>query len=218
MVNIAFTPALGDAIQVPISDCCDELDTVAVRFSAVLGYQDYRQVVEGHLKVQVWSDIASPDVQGWRAYDFEVPSGSASQQDKEGPRSSGAVSATGIPDTRVVLRPAGTSSSSGNQRSSHDDGSQRLEASVPVSVRNARNFSFTYRAVYSSGYIEWLGTYGHNGYAEVIRENLKGLNLSKGWSEAGRIFTLDGTNDSPVTIAMFDNVEEYDIWAFPRGL
>lgn len=218
MVNIAFTPALGDAIQVPISDCCDELDTVAVRFAAVLGYQEYRQVVEGHLKVQVWSDIASPDVQGWRAYDFEVPPGSASQQDKEGPGSSGAVSATGISDNRVVLRPAGTSSSSGERRSSHDDGSQRLEASVRVSVRNARNFSFTYRVVYSSGDIEWLGTYGHNGYAEVIRENLKGLNLSKGWSEAGRIFTLDGTNDSPVTIAAFDNVEEYDIWAFPRGL
>ncbi|KAH6917562.1 hypothetical protein BKA70DRAFT_338621 [Coprinopsis sp. MPI-PUGE-AT-0042] len=214
MVDIAFTPALGEAIQVPISDCCDELDTVAVRFAAVLGYQEYRQVVDGHFKVQVWSDIASPDVQGWRAHDFELAVGSDGS-------SATAVPATSTSGTKVVRLTGGPSSSGGqsDQRPLRDSGkTQRLEASIPVSVRNARNFSFTYRIVYASGDIKWLGTYGHNGYAEVVRENLKGLNLSKGWSEAGRLFTLDGSEGSPVTIAAFENVEEYDVWAFPRGL
>lgn len=217
-VNIAFTPALGDAIQVPISDCCDELDTVAVRFSAVLGHHEYRQVMDGHFKVQVWSDIASPDVQGWRAYDFEAVSiQSAFQLQHE---EASLASVIGNPGQLIQL--AGTSSSSNTLGRTAplnlSDGRQRLEASVPVSVRNARNFSFTYRITYSSGHIEWLGTYGHNGYAEVIRESLKGLNLSKDWSEAGRIFTLDGSNETPVTIAAFENVEGYDVWAFPRGL
>ena len=215
-VNIAFTPALGDAIQVPISDCCDELDTVAVRFAAVLGHHEYRQAMDGHLKIQLWSDIASPDVQGWRAYDFKALSSRSSSQlqDEEGTP----LSAIG---GGQLIQLAGVSSSSQIGRTAPlnlSDGGQRLEASVPVSVRNARNFSFTYRIVYSSGHIEWLGTYGHNGYAEVVRESLKGLNLSKGWSEAGRIFTLDGSNTEPVNIAAFEDVEAYDIWAFPRGL
>lgn len=222
MVDIAFTPALGEAIQVPISDCCDELDTVAVRFAAVLGYREYQQVLEGHLKVQVWSDIASPDVQGWRAHDFHVVIGSggatASHEEEV------AVPATSSSGTQVApvrltspVPPLSSAVLSSSSSSSDDAGSQRLEASIPVSVRNARNFSFTYRAVYASGDVKWLGTYGHNGYAEVVRENLRGLNLSKGWSEAGRIFTLDGSSSSPVTIAAFENIEEYDVWAFPRG-
>lgn len=216
MVDIAFTPALGEAIQVPISDCCDELDTVAVRFAAVLGYHEYRQVVDGHLKVQVWSDIASPDVQGWRAYNFGVVGG------RDGSNRATAAPATSTSGAKVVRLTGGPSSSGGqssDQNPLRDGGTtQRLEASIPVSVRNARNFSFTYRIVYASGDITWLGTYGHNGYAEVVRENLKGLSLSKGWSEAGRLFTLDGSEGSPVTIAAFENVEEYDVWALPRGL
>ncbi|EAU93432.1 hypothetical protein CC1G_04411 [Coprinopsis cinerea okayama7 len=197
-MQIVFKPAIGEKITVPISDCCDEQDTVILRFTATLGHQEYQQAVEGSLKVQLFSDVPSPKPEGWKAHNFEIEAA--------------------LPDgTSEVARDDTRSTFIGLAEPDDQGGvhQRQLVCYVPVLVRNVRNFSFTYRIQYASGNIRWLGSYGKDGSVVIVRGGLKGLDLGQGWTDSGRVYALDATT-APVSIASFSNITDYSIWAFPR--
>lgn len=78
---------------------------------------------------------------------------------------------------------------------------EQIELSAPLRIANDTShrftYSYTYRLVYASGRIEWLGAFGSDGKFEIIPEGLDYFNEGYGWIETfgregptGKVFTV----------------------------
>lgn len=128
--------------------------TAELHFIATVSSADYEHIASGLVKLQVWSDMpASGRSPGeWGEAEFN-PVSLLNEQE---------FSLLPVDEQDELLRTTLT-----------------LDLSVPVSAR--RHFSFTYRLVYPTGEIEWLGAYGHNGALVLSRTDSQPVVLGQGW-------------------------------------
>lgn len=126
-----------------------------LHFTATLSSPaDYDQVASGLIKLQVWSDIPAND-RGTGDWG-EAEFKPVPVADEHG--------FSLLTDERNEIKTSLT-----------------LDFSVPSS---GERFSFTYRMVYPSGEIKWLGHYGHNGTLVLDRADSDPVFLNDGWVPA----------------------------------
>lgn len=161
-MRVSFTPALGQTTVVPVADDAEE---VQLLFRASFDSEEDRaHAKQERIRVEVWSDIP---VEGrapgeWGALAFEHSSEDASRGS----------------DTFSLLPRSDVPSQGEAAAKTHGALHLKLTARLPY-VR--AQFSYTYRLVFPSGEIRWLGEYGRNGSLVLERRDPR-FNLRKGWT------------------------------------
>lgn len=116
--------------------------SLQLRFEARLSSEDYLQLRNVGANLQLWSNIGAASE--WGQLDFQFFS-------SESP----------TVNAMSLLGP-----------SDHDDQSKALSLAVSVPFpTEPLHYSFTYRLVYPSGEIKWLGSFGHNGSLVIDKKN-----------------------------------------------
>ncbi|KAH9947695.1 hypothetical protein B0H21DRAFT_821697 [Amylocystis lapponica] len=91
--------------------------------------------------------------------------------------------------------------SSQDQQSGSAADEQALHVTLPLALcdRAPTKFSYTYRLVYPSGSVRWLGQYGQNGVI-IVERGYPGLNLGAGWrdSDDGSCLLESGAEETEV--------------------
>ncbi|KAJ7462723.1 hypothetical protein B0H11DRAFT_2054004 [Mycena galericulata] len=149
-MRIVFNPALGETVHVSVSGT--RRPTTELHFIAAFSAPaDYEQVASGRVKLQVWSDIPASGRGSGDWGEAEFKPIFPSN------------------DRAFSLLPP------------HEEEEIRTSLAVGFSVPvSGHRFSFTYRLVYPTGEIKWLGAYGHNGTLVLSRTNSPVV-LGKGW-------------------------------------
>ncbi|KAG6832249.1 hypothetical protein H0H92_004214 [Tricholoma furcatifolium] len=180
-MSIVFSPAILDTVHVPINS-----SSTTLKFTATLNTADYDTFQKQGARIQLWSNIpVDGDTSGnWSSCDFEsdlpapvdpqesVKVVSLSNEDEDENHT--------LPPGRTVLS---------------------LRILLPQSNNEQEFFSFTYRILYSSGEIRWLGEFGRNGALILKRADTKvALGLSSEWTykQGGYVYTRTDTKDIPV--------------------
>jgi hypothetical protein len=195
---ITFTPALGETVHVSVPDT--GTTTVQLYFTAVLSPWDLDEFSRNGIKVQVWSDIpaAGRSAGEWGELDF---TGNNPITDDGDPK-----------DTKFSLLPVGHNGDEEDQKNTLS-----LEFSVPLT--GPWRFSFTYRLVYPSGEIRWLGQFGENG-ALVLERAASQLVLGEGWSpqatSGAYLWNTRGRTVEDFEVASLVNPSEYVVWALGK--
>ncbi|KAJ3973173.1 hypothetical protein EV361DRAFT_901339 [Lentinula raphanica] len=195
-MTISFIPAIDEVVRVALPEWHTSDSTVQLRFSAVLGDDDFQQFKQNAMKVQLWSDIPF----------------SGRNQGEWG---------------EIDLSEVGSVSSSGSQVSlvDLDNISERTQnvlsvvCSVPFSGIDSY-LSFTYRLIYSSGEIKWLGQFGRNGMVHLhpSPKNTSGIVFEEGLVEniAPFVWNTHGKQVEDLLIAELTHPEDWSIWAFGK--
>ncbi|KAI9066679.1 hypothetical protein FKP32DRAFT_1621822 [Trametes sanguinea] len=162
-MRLTFSPALGEQTVLKVAPVASGRPaTQSVLFKAA--FEDRETFLDAQangVKVEVWSNIpvAGRSFGEWGAFEFG--------------------------ELRCETVPEGTPTFS--VQDTAQDPEDEEESSLYVHVRAAFHehfdgrFSFTYRLVYPSGEIKWLGTFGRNGEL-VIERGLPGVDLREGWN------------------------------------
>lgn len=132
-MTISFTPALGEIVRIPVSY---DAGIVRLSFTAVLFVREYREIERKGAKLQVWANIpVLGQLPGsWGAYDFQ----DAQLSDDDASRGE---SEDELDFDQVILS---------------------LVINAPLTPAT-KSYSFTYRALYPTGEIRWLGKSDTNG-------------------------------------------------------
>lgn len=191
-MHISFTPALGETVQVPV-DPRPHTTTVDLHFSAALSARDYDDLSKDNVKMQVWSDIpvGGRHAGEWGELDFEVPK-------------------------RSVHPPPSFSLLTAHHNKHHDEVQRNtlsLKFSISLEGQHAR-FSFTYRLLYPSGEIKWLGEFGNNGTL-VLNKTTSRLVLGEGWSlkNDASSWNTRGRLVEDLEVARVAHFSDYTAWA-----
>jgi hypothetical protein len=167
---ISFIPAIDDAVHIAIPEWYSTGNTVELRFSAVLGDEEFQQFKLGEMKVQLWSDIPVHQRREgeWGELDFHEISA--------------------------------------------EDSLLSVVCSVPLPP-SSNHFSFTYRLVFSSGQVKWLGAFGRNGRIHIdnASKNDSGIVFEQGWETPSEWSTY-GKQVDDVQIAQVVRPEEWSFW------
>jgi hypothetical protein len=197
-MDITFTPPLANQIRLFIAPVHS---TAVLNFTAALSSAYHAQFIRDGAKLQVWSDVCLDTEKlhstEWCAFDFQTP-------------------ASPITGSTVSLR-IDTSTHEGN--SVQHDSLLSLQLSVPLTSRKYL-FSFTYRLVYSTGEIEWLGQYGQNGTI-VLEQSQSGSKfiLHEDWSmkNGGYAWTHSSKSVDSLEVARLSSPSDYYIQSIGRG-
>ncbi|KAJ3783799.1 hypothetical protein GGU10DRAFT_272735, partial [Lentinula aff. detonsa] len=151
------------------------------------------------MKVQVWSDISlgGKNEGEWGEIDLhEVPSVLESSNDSQAKISLGL-------DDRV------------------DKPENLLSVICSVPFARSSHYSFTYRVVYSSGEIKWLGQFGRNGtvHIDATSKNTSGIVFEEGLVEktAPFVWSTRGKQVEDLLIAEVAHPEDWSIWAVGKN-
>lgn len=195
-MHILFNPPIGQTL--PISVPFQHL--VQLHFTAVLSSCDHTKLKQSRAKVQLWSDILQegPAADEWGELDFI----------DDHPDEPVDASASRIPTMRttVVDLTNGTGASL-------DPSILSLYCTVPFSGR--LRVSFTYRIVYPSGEIRWLGQFGQNGVL-VLGQTDPHLVLHEAWEVGGGASYVCNMRERPVEglgVARLEDPSDYVVWA-----
>ncbi|KAJ7666458.1 hypothetical protein B0H17DRAFT_265530 [Mycena rosella] len=156
---------------------------------------DYEQIASGRAKLQVWSDIpASGRSSGdWGEADFTAPAHSNSPSENA---------------FSLLL----------DKQRDEIGTSLTLDFWVPLF---AERFSFTYRMVYPTGEIKWLGHYGHNGTLVLDRTDSDPVLLSGGWLMAedgsSRRDWVNGRAVYDLEVAQLSRPADYTAYDVPEN-
>ena len=165
-MNIIFNPPIGDSIQLEISF---SLQTALLHFTAELTAHDHNKLIRDRARIQLWSDLphnvhsASDRDGGWGALDLTYQT-----QATEELSSSHKIS---LGNTCPIL-------------ASKEKVTLFLEVVAPLPMSRNPHFSFTYRILYPSGDIQWLGPFGQNGslFFERSDHDLHKFGLHSSWT------------------------------------
>lgn len=192
---ISFSPAIEETVQVALPEWHTTSSTVEVRFSAVLGDDELRRFRQDGMKVQLWSNIPAGRGDGeWGEMDFhEVESSLGFSSVSSSPPQ-----VSLVPLDYIEEKPNGLLS---------------VTCSVPFSGQS-QHFFFTYRLVYSSGEIAWLGHFHRNGTLIIDVEN-ENVVLEEGWVKDGSQlnWTGGGNEGEDVPIAQLVRLEDWSFWS-----
>ncbi|KAF6766213.1 hypothetical protein DFP72DRAFT_10531 [Ephemerocybe angulata] len=215
-MQLLFSPAIGEAVKIPVSDARVASDNLVLKFEASLGAEDYKRVKEGGVRVQLWSNLPSGNdhTSGrWGELDFQV----AEEQlltiaqplcDRSAANAAYRVNLVGNDQER---RPASV---------------ERLVLSVPVGLAafsGGRRYGFTYRVLYSDGGVVWLGSHGRDGSIVLTGTAIVGAELGEGWSPVGPgghglVRRLDSSDIEGQAIAKVPSLGDHQVWAFDKSL
>lgn len=148
-MSIVFTPSLGDNLQLTVPSI---QDTITLRFTAQLSAQLHAQLKHDRGRVQLWSDLPSlahTSGGNWCEFDFEETIVDDS------------------PNRNAVKMSLTASPNSLHTTTEHF---LTLQVAIPTAIRSQQvQYSFTYRLVYPSGEVKWLGLFGQNGTLVLTR-------------------------------------------------
>ncbi|KAJ3993937.1 hypothetical protein F5050DRAFT_609703 [Lentinula boryana] len=195
---ISFIPAIDEVVRIALPEWHTTGSTVELRFSAVLGDEEFQQFKEHGMKVQVWSDIylGGKNEGEWGEIDLhEVPSVLGSSNDSQ------AKISLGLDD--------------------RDKPENLLSVICSVPFARSSHYSFTYRVVYSSGEIKWLGQFGRNGtvHIDATSKNTSGIVFEEGLVEktAPFVWSTRGKEVEDLLIAEVVHPEDWSIWAVGKN-
>ncbi|TFK41336.1 hypothetical protein BDQ12DRAFT_679287 [Crucibulum laeve] len=210
-MSISFTPALEETLRLPVPSAAFT-DALQLEFSALLNLCDYDQLKKDGAKVQIWTNtpLAGHAAGEWRELDFvEAKESSTSAH----------------PSTLVSLLPNGTLPPGKAENS--NEVALTLRFYVPLSKystgQSQLQYAFTYRIVYASGEIKWLGQFGRNG--SIILDYSSTSDsvspLRDGWT-AGEypgsyVYQLDDVNSNDEDLLEIGSSTDYHVWAFEKG-
>ncbi|KAI0651589.1 hypothetical protein C8Q79DRAFT_45865 [Trametes meyenii] len=170
-MQLTFSPALGEQTVLKAAPAASGRSTSqSILFK--VSFESRGSLLEAQrdgIKVEVWSDVpAGGRLPGeWGAVQF------------------------GTMEPGPALRPQVAERSALHDAAEEDglaeDRSLYAGLRVSLSDRVGARFSFTYRLVYPSGHVQWLGEFGRNGEL-VVEQGLPGVDLREGWNISG-----DGT-------------------------
>ncbi|KAG5352045.1 hypothetical protein C0989_004037 [Termitomyces sp. Mn162] len=173
-MHIVFNPALSEINHVSIDD-----PPTLLNFTATLSVSDYQELKKDGGRVQLWSDIpyerAPAPYSEWTPCDFGL-------------------NATNLSSLQEI------SLSLVDHESSPGTAVLSLQLLVPLC--DQRRFSYTYRILYPSGEIRWLGEFGQNGtlVCEYTATEIT-LGLAAGWIRKEGMYMWTDKNirtDTPV--------------------
>ncbi|KAF9014991.1 hypothetical protein BDQ17DRAFT_1418119 [Cyathus striatus] len=217
-MRISFTPALGDRFTIsdkPSSGL--QSPSTTIQFSATLSESDYVELKRTGAKVQLWTNIpqGGRSLGEWSEHDFQ----DESQYMEDNP-----IDATSG-DLAELVHLVSKEGEEERHPVEHIDhcGHLRLCIPIPADIGTGSQTllsEFTYRIVYSSGEIKWLGHYGYNG--TLVLENGKAgqiaLTSQDGWtfnsSDASCIYNIPEGVSGVVRIAQLADPSAYQLWAF----
>lgn len=195
-MDIAFNPPIGECIQLAASPLSQ---TAPLHFTAELSAHDHDKLVQDRARIQLWSDLPhngqSSYDGGWGALDFTDQA-----QDMEE-----------MSSCKVSL------GSTYPIHASEEKVTLFLEARVALPMGLIPRFSFTYRIVYPSGDIQWLGAFGQNGSLSFERSDhdLRDFGLDA-WtfdkSKMARIYEVKQSVGA-LDVASVKNVYDYCVRA-----
>ncbi|KAF8058275.1 hypothetical protein FPV67DRAFT_1722058 [Lyophyllum atratum] len=202
-MSIIFIPALVDTLHVtvPIDFISRNPTTAVLNFTATLRAADHDQLGRKGGRVQLWSNIPIDGATGspgeWASCDFEESTTTGSEASAS--------------TTEVRLGDAGQ-----DDTESSEQKVLSLQLCVPIATNGQSRFAFTYRLVYPSGEIRWLGEFGKNGALVLERVGRDpGLVLAEGWvpGEGGFVWTAAGEAALKYSaVIRLVNPAEYAIW------
>ena len=148
-MNITFIPPIGDSISLEISFT---LQTALLHFSAEISAHDHNKLIQDHACIQLWSDLPHNDQSdgGWGALDFTYQKQATEEFSSSHKISLGSTCPLLASEEKVTLF---------------------LEVVAPLPMSRIPHFSFTYRILYPSGHIKWLGPFGQNGTLSFKRSD-----------------------------------------------
>jgi hypothetical protein len=163
-MGIAFNPPLGKSLHLAVD--ASQRAPVQLCFRASLDSDDELQL-KGGAKVQVWSNLPAPERAAgeWGETTFEREE--AEEGEEKGHCAAPSTTATAPDTVSGAIQARATA----------------LHAyfTVPPSVQT--HFAYTYRLVYPSGMVRWLGEYGRNGQLCLDRRVASvALSLAEGWA------------------------------------
>ncbi|OBZ79726.1 hypothetical protein A0H81_00506 [Grifola frondosa] len=200
-MQLRFSPAIGEttAIAVPPSQVRNAGWSQTLLFRATFDSRDsYDKACVDGIAVEMWTDLP---VDG---------------------RAKGEWGALGFSKVRPeVKHEPGSSQTSLSLLAPEDEGTHEREentfyAEVPIRFDDCATteFSFTYRLVYPSGEIKWLGEFGHNGVL-IITQGLHGISLSNGWHVRDGAYVLEKDASEDVEVVGQLNTElGWSSWSF----
>lgn len=201
-MSIIFAPSLGDNIQLTVPSI---QDTITLRFTAQLSAHLHTQLKHDRGRLQLWSDLPSlarASDGNWRELDFQD-----------------GIKVDDLPHPNVVKMSLTASANTLHTTTEHF---LVLQVAIPTPIRSQQvQYSFTYRLVYPSGEVKWLGLFGQNGTLVLTRAHdsdplTETLSLLDGWKSAignTREYYASGSESTPVEIARFAPMD-YRVWAF----
>ncbi|KZT06352.1 uncharacterized protein LAESUDRAFT_812934 [Laetiporus sulphureus 93-53] len=206
-MHISFNPPLGEATSLITALCPDDqlAPTEELLFRASFESQtSYEQAQKDGVRVEIWTDLP---VQGCAAEEWNAIVFKTLQDFKSDVDDNGQKTFTLFPD---VEQDASVGKKQENS----------MYAKVPVQLQgysSGHHFSFTYRMVYPSGDVQWLGEYGRNGALVVEHKSTMatlGVNLSEEWvnDPAGKA-ELTGRNGEEEVVGTLNQSLEWSSWA-----
>ena len=150
-MDITFNPPIGDSIQLEISF---SLQTALLHFTAELSAHDHNKLIQDRARIQLWSDLPhngqSLSDSGWGALDLTYQTRAMEESSSSEEISIGSTYPIHTSEEKVTLF---------------------LEVAAPLPMSRNPYFSFTYRIIYPSGDIQWLGSFGQNGSLSFERSD-----------------------------------------------
>ncbi|KAI0639140.1 hypothetical protein C8Q77DRAFT_1204680 [Trametes polyzona] len=164
-MQLTFSPALGEQTFLKVAPAASERPAAqSILFRATFDSREslLKAQADG-VKIELWSDVPAGgrSLGEWGASQFSTL---AAQPESDG------TPIFSLRDTEEEEDP---------QR----EHSLYVHLRLPHIDHVGARFSFTYRLVYPSGDVKWLGEYGRNGEL-VIERGLPGVNLREGWNIA----------------------------------
>ena len=143
-MDITFNPSIGEPVQLATSLSAQ---TASLHFTAELTAHDHNKLIQDRARVQLWSDLShngqSLSDGGWGALDLTYQAQAQAMGEMSFHKVSlGSTYPIHASEKKVTLS---------------------LEVVVVLPTSHIPRFSFTYRIVYPSGDIQWLGAFGQNG-------------------------------------------------------
>jgi hypothetical protein len=191
-MHFSLNPALGQSVHIAVPL---NASTVQVHFTATLSSVDYESYVQEGLTLELWSDLASE--QGWAAMPFVVEQGQS------------------LP----TVQNSASNFSLVHERNSETtaDNTHSLSLSFSQPVTGQTHFAYTYRLLYPSGDINWLGHAGNNGM--LVLEPI--MSFRAGWTiqsddNGGHLWGTLGRPVDSVEIAKLNTRPAYTLWAIGK--
>ncbi|TRM60157.1 hypothetical protein BD626DRAFT_571937 [Schizophyllum amplum] len=187
-MRIAFNPALGATTCVAVPSLNGDAH---MRLLATLGDNEYAELKKLGAIVQAWSDMPGGGrcAGQWGELDFvEIDAAPAVDEN--------ALSLAPPAEESPAAAPTHTLA---------------LPLVVPLAGR-AMEFSFTYRLLYPSGQVRWLGQYGNNGKL-VVERSEPAIDLEGAWEGDAENAVLDRSSgaDAGLVIARLRKQTDYEV-------
>ncbi|GBE78100.1 hypothetical protein SCP_0109820 [Sparassis crispa] len=193
-MHLSFFPTLGSSTSLALPPRTDGRLIFQAKF---LSREEYDQAQRDGIRIELWANLPSEGSgsEAWGSWLFQ----------KIDPGAPSIIGST--VDSTVLLSDSDEATPLAQEHV--------LYLQVPVRLQSSTcsTFSFTYRLVYPSGSIHWLGEFGHNGHLSIEPRH-SAVSLVDGWGEWENGTCTFKNVSSPLALVGRLNMEYgWSIWA-----